>query len=210
MAVIPPPNEQWELFSDTPVSYRDGRDELNLAEFPISTIGNRADPNIKTISFEDQAVDKDTGESIYRQLTITASDKYGLPTATDDEVLLGLLQISRWQRFASQTVAFTPYQLIKLLGWSISTNNYRRLRDSIERWLGVTLHYVNAWRDKQTRSLDRCRLPLHRIRQVLQAGRTQQCSRPGGPFRHPLERTGFPQPARRQPQDPRLSSLSHP
>lgn len=142
--------EQRELFPGEAVSYRDGRDELNLAEFPISTIGTRFDPMVKTLTFEDRAVDKDTGEIVHRKLTITASDQHGLPTAADDEVLLGLLQISRLQRFESPTVLFTPYQLLRLLDWRVNTGNYRRLRESIERWLGVTLHYQNAWRDKQT------------------------------------------------------------
>lgn len=142
--------EQRELFPKELSSYRDGRDELNLAEFPITTVGSRFDPSIKTLTFEDDAVDRDTGETVHRKLTVTASDRYGLPTATDDEVLLGLLQLSRWQRFSSPTVAFTPYQLMKILGWHITTANYRRLRESIERWLSVTLHYENAWRDKKS------------------------------------------------------------
>jgi hypothetical protein len=141
---------QQVLFPDLITSYREGRDELNLAEFPISAIGTRLDPSVKTILFQDAAFDKSTGETITRKLTITASDQYGLPTAPDDEILLGLLQLSRIQNFEARTVSFTPYQLLKVLGWSINTNNYRRLKESINRWLGVTLYYENAWRDKKT------------------------------------------------------------
>ena len=138
------------LFPDLVSNYQEGRDELNLAEFPISAIGNRFDPSVKTILFQDVAFDKASGETIRRKLTITASDQYGLPTAPDDEILLGLLQLSRIQNFAKPTVTFTPYQLLRILGWSINTNNYRRLKESINRWLGVTLYYENAWRDKGT------------------------------------------------------------
>jgi Replication initiator protein A len=138
------------LFADLVSDYQEGRDELNLAEFPISAIGNRLDPSVKTILFQDATFDKSTGETITRKLTITASDQYGLPTAPDDEILLGLLQLSRIQNFETPTVTFTPYQLLKILGWSINTNNYRRLKESINRWMGVTLYYENAWRDKRT------------------------------------------------------------
>ena len=138
------------LFPDLVSNYQEGRDELNLAEFPISAIGNRLDPSVKTILFQDTAFDRSSGETIARKLTITASEKYGLPTAPDDEVVLGLLQLSRLQNFETPTVSFTPYQLLKILGWSISTNNYRRLKESINRWTGVTLYYENAWRDKKT------------------------------------------------------------
>src|SRR6201987_1939305 len=141
---------QQVLFPDLITSYREGREELNLDEFPISAIGTRLDPSVKTILVKDAAFDKSTGETITRKLTITASDQYGLPTAPDDEILLGLLQLSRIQNFEEPTVSFTPYQLLRILGWSINTNNYRRLKESINRWMGVTLYYENAWRDKGT------------------------------------------------------------
>lgn len=142
--------EQEDLFPDLPSEYQDGRDELNLAEFPISSIGSRSDPNVKTLKFEDRSFDKASGQMIHRRLTITASDEHGLPTTADDEVLLGLLQMSRLQKFESPTVTFTPYQLIRILGWTVSTYNYKRIREAIDRWLGVTLYYENAWRDKKT------------------------------------------------------------
>ena len=66
------------------------------------------DPSVKTILFQDTVFDKSTGKTITRMLTITASDLYGLPTAPDDEILIGLLQLSRIQNFATPTVTFTP------------------------------------------------------------------------------------------------------
>ncbi len=151
------------LFPDILSTYQAGKDELNLAEFPISAIGSRLDPSIKTIIFQDKTFDKASGETITRKLTITASDQYGLPTASDDEILLGLLQLSRIQNFASSTVSFTPYQLLRILGWSINTNNYRRLKESINRWMGVTLYYENAWRADKSRWVD---VSLHFLEQV--------------------------------------------
>ena len=95
----------------------EGRDELNLAEFPLSAIADRLQPDQKTLMFEDRILDVSRGEMITRQLTITASDQYGLPTAIDDEVILGLVQLSKTQDFADRKVSFTRYQLIQLLGW---------------------------------------------------------------------------------------------
>lgn len=98
----------------------------------------------------DQSEVKINLSAITRKLTITASDQYGLPTAPDDEILFGLPQFSRIQNFATPTVTFASYQVLKVLGWSINTNNYRRLKESINRWMGVTLYYENAWRDNET------------------------------------------------------------
>lgn len=137
-------------FTDIISEYRDGKDELNLAEFPIAALSNRVDQGTKTIVFEDTTRDNASGEIINRSLTITASDAFGLPTASDDEVLLGLIQLTRQQGFRSPKVYFTPYQLLRVLGWEPTTKNYHRLHDALNRWLGVSLYYDNAWRDKAT------------------------------------------------------------
>lgn len=147
-----PTREQLPLpgFTDIISEYREGKDELNLAEFPIAALSNRVDQGTKTIVFEDTTRDNASGEIINRSLTITASDAFGLPTASDDEVLLGLIQITRQQGFRSPKVYFTPYQLLRVLGWEPTTKNYHRLHEALNRWLGVSLYYDNAWRDKAT------------------------------------------------------------
>lgn len=122
-----------------------GRDELNLAEFPLGALAHRLRPGQKTLRFEDRVWDERRGETITRELTITGTDAHGLPTALDDEVLLGLVQLTRLQGFVDRKVPFTRYQLIGLLGWRNETRSYERLAASLTRWTGVTLHYRNAW-----------------------------------------------------------------
>ncbi|MEI6715285.1 MAG: replication initiator protein A [Verrucomicrobiota bacterium] len=145
----PDPEEQ-VLIDDLISTYEEGKDELNLAEFPIASLSRQIDPSVKTITFEDTVWDKASRQLIKRKLTITGSDEYGLPNATDDEVILGLIQLSRLQGFGSKGVKFTRYQLLKILGWKDTTYNYKRLEESMNRWLGVTLYYDNAWRDKSS------------------------------------------------------------
>jgi len=124
-----------------------GRDEMNLAEFPLATLADRAPRGCKTLVFEDCISDRSQNEHRVRRLTISASDKHGLPTAADDEVILGLVQVSQAAGFACRRVRFSRYQLIRLLGWRDEGRSYRRLEQSLKRWLGVTLYYENAWRD---------------------------------------------------------------
>jgi hypothetical protein len=126
-----------------------GRDEMNLAEFPLATLADRAPRGCKTLVFEDRIWDRGQGQHRVRRLTISASDKYGLPTAIDDEVILGLVQVSKVAGFAERWVRFSRYRLIHLLGWRDEGRSYRRLEHSLKRWLGVTLYYENAWWDKE-------------------------------------------------------------
>lgn len=50
----------------------------------------------------------------------------------DEDVLLQLIHLARLQPLG-QEVVFSSYAVIKALGWSINTNSYERLYDSIER-----------------------------------------------------------------------------
>lgn len=134
--------------SAMPPKQNDGKDELNLAEFPLCALAHRIRPGRKTVRFEDRVWDESRNETITRQLTITGSDAYGLPTARDDEVLLGLIQLTRLHGFADRKVPFTRHQLLQILGWHDEGKNYARIEASLNRWTGVTLVYERAWWNK--------------------------------------------------------------
>jgi hypothetical protein len=129
-----------------------GKDELNLAEFPLTALSNRVDPGCKTLEFKDTVWDKGAKKLVERRLTITAADKFGLPTALDDEVILALIQLSKQQGFRSKTVTFSRYEIIQMLGWRNETRSYKRIEESLDRWLGVTLKYRNAWWNPQEKA----------------------------------------------------------
>ncbi|MFO0951211.1 MAG: replication initiator protein A [Isosphaeraceae bacterium] len=125
-----------------------GKDEMNLAEFPIALVTDRIPSGQKTLKFEDRYLDPKKGQTIRRRLVVTAADEYGLPTAKDDEVILGLIQITRTSNgFRDRTVEFNRADLVRLLRWPDTGPSYKRLTLSLKRWLGVTLYYENAWWD---------------------------------------------------------------
>lgn len=146
--------KQWTSETETAMAGRPeinlGRDELNLAEFPLAALSRWVPEGQKTLVFEDTIWDKGHRRPVTRRLTVAASDKYGLPAALDDEVIFGLVQLTKGTEFASRTVQFTRYQLAQVLGWQDGGKSYRRLEESLKRWLGVTLYYENAWWDKRS------------------------------------------------------------
>src|SRR5512135_1146105 len=95
-----------------------GKDEMNFAEFPIALLTDRVPRGLKTIESQDEFFDERTGKVIVRKRVITGSDKYGLPTAKDDEVILGLIQSTRdANAFTERTVNFSRGGLIEQLRW---------------------------------------------------------------------------------------------
>ena len=92
---------------------------MNLAEFPIALLADYAPTGPKTLYFEDA----------HGRLTVTGSDAHGLPTATDTDVIVALVYLTKQQNnFQDVKVNFSPYELIKLLNWSDEGESYRRLQ----------------------------------------------------------------------------------
>jgi Replication initiator protein A len=134
------------------ISGVEGRDELNLAEFPLAALSNRVNDGQKTLEFKDTIFDRQAGKLVERKLTVTAADKFGLPSAMDDEIILGLIQLSKRQGFSNRTVPFSRYEIIKILGWKDESWNYHRIIKALDRWTGVTLKYENAWWDSERKA----------------------------------------------------------
>ena len=129
-----------------------GRDELNLAEFPITLLSDRVPKGCKTLVFEDKVFDRQHGEVVTRKLTVTGSDAYGLPTAIDDEVLVALLQLTKLDGFRDPKVRLSRYELLRILGWKDVGKNYQRIEEALNRWMGVTLYYEKAWWDNDAKA----------------------------------------------------------
>lgn len=175
------------------------KDELNLAEFPIAALTDRVPDGQTTMVFEDRMERRDSSP-IVRRLTIMGTHKHGLPTATDDEVLVGLIQLTkRRSNFTDARVQFSRYELIELLGWPQSGQSYRRIEEALHRWVGVVLMYENAWWDNAAKSwvdeqfhvLDNVTLyDRERWRTSAKSGRSGK-DRGGKPDKPPLPLSSF-------------------
>jgi hypothetical protein len=176
------------------------KDELNLAEFPIAALTDRVPDGQTTLVFEDQMEGRDSAP-IVRRLTIMGTHKHGLPTAMDDEVLVGLIQLTkRRSNFTDARVQFSRYELIELLGWPQSGQSYRRIEEALHRWVGVVLMYENAWWDNIAKSwvdeqfhvLDNVTLyDRERWRTSARSGRSGKGDRGGKPDKPPLPLSSF-------------------
>ncbi len=130
-----------------------GKDEMNFAEFGIALLTDRVPKGQKSIEFEDEIYDDRRKKKITRRRVIQGSEKYGLPTATDDTVILALIQLTKLKsNFKHREVEFTRLELIKLLGWPNEGKNYDRLKLSLLRIANVTYNYDNAWWDSRQKT----------------------------------------------------------
>ena len=124
-----------------------GIDELNLCEFPLASISDRYLDGKKTVTFEEKIFDRVERCEVSRRLVLSGSDRYGLPTAKDDDVLLACIQVSKMQDFRSPQVSFSRYELLKMLRWPDESKNYTRLTSSLRRWKGLAIYSDRAFYD---------------------------------------------------------------
>ncbi len=146
----PQPFDEVETLSEL---LRIGKDEMNLAEFPMTSLSDRPVTSETSLKFEDQIYDDRKKRLITRKRIIEGSKEYGLPTATDDSVILALIQLTKLKNgFTTREVTFTRHELINLLSWPNKGQSYDRIAQSLHRLAGVTYHFENSWWDNRRKT----------------------------------------------------------
>lgn len=123
-----------------------GKDEMNLAEFPIARLG-RSD-NRLTIEYQGQTIDK-TGAVLEQKWIVSGSAQFGLPTEFAERVLVGLMTLTAREKFESRKVPFTIYKVLKLLGLTHNQRNYSAVEKALQQLVGVTIFSEGAFFDKK-------------------------------------------------------------
>ena len=128
-----------------------GRDELNLIDFPISQLRYQQ-PLTADKKLPDEVVcivesyDRDLDEVVPRKLTKRTASKHGFPTPVEDEVLVGLLTLTRIKNnFKEPRIRFRNGELYELMGWPHNGNSNKRFAMALDRLTGLTLKYENSW-----------------------------------------------------------------
>jgi plasmid replication initiation protein len=130
---------------------RSGKDEMNLAVFPIAALSVRVPKNVKALKFQD-TIQGEGGKMVKRQWTVQGGGECGLPTAGDEDVYVALMELTRQQGFTDRKVTFSRYELAKRLGWSPCGKTYSRLEQALIRLANVNIHASNAFWDNAKRS----------------------------------------------------------
>jgi hypothetical protein len=122
-----------------------GKDEMNLAEFPIARLGYH-DTRL-SIEYRGQIVDK-SGNVLDQKWIVDGSPTFGLPTEFADRVLVALISISGQDQFSNRKVPFTIYRVLTLLGLPTNKEHYKTTKRALQQLAGVTIYSEGAFWDK--------------------------------------------------------------
>jgi hypothetical protein len=140
--------------------YQDGRDEMNLADFPLAPLqrtqlADGTGQKLDRLEFEATRYDPVSKRRVAQRVTLTTSARDGLPTPADEHVILALLYVAKHSdNFGDATVHFAPSQLFEIMGWAPNGRSYDRLRDVLRRLKSLTIRYENAWWDAAGRGYE--------------------------------------------------------
>jgi Replication initiator protein A len=128
-----------------------GKDEMNLAEYPLSILTHRIPRDRKTYSFTQRITDHE-GTLVKQSWSVLGSDKYGLPTPYDDDVLIALLYCYKEQKPQGKQIHFSLYKLCQIMRKALSKREYDRMRDSLNRLTSTTIVATNCFYDNLAKS----------------------------------------------------------
>lgn len=127
---------------------KNGRDEMNLVEFPFALLSTRTNPDVKTIEISKQGTNR-KGELVEQKWTVTGSDKFGLPTIVGEEVYIVLMALTHQDGFKSQEISFKASEALRQLGWRLDGQSYWRLRKALRVLSGVNIYAQNLFYDNK-------------------------------------------------------------
>jgi plasmid replication initiation protein len=139
-----------DLLGDEPVESDalQGKDEMNLAEFPFAVLTRFVPAGQKTIEIVQEGRTA-SGKPLKQEWTVTGSDAFGLPTAADEEVYVALMKLLRDNGFQERTVRFRIADLLRTMNSTTGKRDYERVGTALDRLTGVMIRSRNAFWDHQ-------------------------------------------------------------
>jgi hypothetical protein len=127
--------------------------EMSLAEFPLAFLSTRAPKDTRALIYEDEIAGKN-GRKVKRRWEITPHASLGFPTSSTQSTFFELFQLWAEQQFASRHIYFgSIYELIKRKGLKRDDGeSYQRIRDDLERLIGITVKATNAFWDNKAKA----------------------------------------------------------
>lgn len=125
-----------------------GKDELNLADWRISVPTYQQPLKLDGGKVDYIKYTVPTKDGTNKTITLQAPSRIGLPTPTDEDVVIALLTIAKEQGFKQDKVRFVPSDVIRTLRWADRQESYQRLNAALKRLVALTVCYEFAWYNK--------------------------------------------------------------
>src|SRR4051794_27245015 len=125
---------------------RQGRYEMNMAEWPVFLVGKTNQPDTLVATVREEIPHPGNGKPVVREVSVRASKDHGYPTERDGDILVALITMSKRQSdFRSRVVTFTREEMRSMVGWPANKQSYDDIVAALYRWMSTKLEFRNAW-----------------------------------------------------------------
>lgn len=128
------------------------REEITLAEFPITTMAQRR-PLVNELQIDEHVGFDEGGKPIRRAWLVVGSDKYGLPIAGDEDIYVAIVKMLEHRKFEQRLIPCTRYQICQVLGVKPDGKTYDRIVEAFTRFKNTSFVAENVFRDPDTGAL---------------------------------------------------------
>jgi hypothetical protein len=122
-----------------------GRAEMNLVEFPVTTI-NQSDKRV-VLEYEGWVTEKD-GNRLRQKWTVRSAGGLGLPNEKGDEILI-VLVTKTMEQHVPRKLSFSIYRILQTMGLPINQVNYLRVEELLQQLAGETIYTEKAFWDNE-------------------------------------------------------------
>lgn len=143
-------------------SRKPGKDEMNLAVYPIGTIGVKDKRDV----LEYYGMITENGNRFHQRWVVRGAAGIGLPTEFAERVLISLVTLTARSGFVAPKTTFSIYKVLKMIDLKISNRNYDLVKKALKQLASVTIESEDAWWDHQEKRRVTTTQAFHIIDQV--------------------------------------------
>lgn len=131
-----------------PQEARISKEEMNIAEYPITLLSRRVPKGLKKIEYMDWITIG--GKQKQVRWVVSGSEDHGLPIGGDQDIYVAIMETWREQGFKGREIRIDSiYQVLKEIGLPDNKQNYDRFKKALDRLTGIFITTENAFWDKE-------------------------------------------------------------
>lgn len=136
---------QGSLFCHQDLPAVQGKDEMNVAEYPITLLSKKPIPGVTSIEYGQDDL----------HWKVTGSAEYGLPIGGDQDIYVAIMETWKENNFSDRRIEIESiHRLLKRIGISTTKRDYERFKLAVKRLAGITIYAENAFYDNDGKKYD--------------------------------------------------------
>ena len=122
-----------------------GKDDMNIVEVPFTLLDKRRSKDLNVIKTQYLRKNQETGEIKECYWEVYGHPELGLPTFPEEEIFVGLMELSYQQGFHEVRVHTSKCKLLRTIHWPLDGRYLKRLEQGLDRLAAIRIKTNDFW-----------------------------------------------------------------